>query len=486
MHAIKNRKLPWFRSAGLAGALFLMGFQSAASPPFLEQKEAAVRSVEAQRASLQDLADRIWRYAETALREKQSSEALAVYLEQQGFRVRRGVAGMPTAFVAEYGRGRPVIGILGEYDALPGLSQKAQPEKEPREPGGGGHGCGHNLFGPASAGAAVAVKELIESGDLAGTIRFYGTPAEEAVGGKLYMVKAGLFDDVDAALAWHPDTENEADVQSSQALVDFKVEFFGRAAHAAYDPWNGRSALDGADLFIHALNLMREHVKPTVRIHYVIESGGDVPNIVPEHAVVWCWVRDSRRDGVDHVLGRVRKAAAGAAEATETTHRLTIQAGDYEVLPNVAGGRLMYRNLTWLGPIEYTEDEEEFARRLQRNAGVEPVGLDGSIQPWRETAPEPEGGSTDVGDVSWVAPVINLTATTAPVGVPWHGWAVVASGGTSIGHKGMLLAAKAMAATAVDLYLDPEALTAVREEFEAKTEGHMYESYVTADTPPIP
>ncbi len=466
--------------------LLALGMQTAADPPHLPLKQAAVESIEAESDALAELADRIWEYAETALRERRSAAVLSDYLEGKGFRVQRGVAGMPTAFVAEYGSGRPVIGILGEYDALPGLSQKAQPEKEPLEAGAGGHGCGHNLFGPASAGAAVALRELIEAGRLTGTVRFYGTPAEEAVGGKVYMVKAGLFDDVDAALAWHPNTENEADVQSSQAIADFKVDFFGRAAHAAFDPWNGRSALDGADLFIHALNLMREHVKPTVRIHYVIESGGRVPNIVPEEATVWCWVRDSSRAGVSHLLERVKKAAAGAAQATETTHRFTLQAGDYEVLPNRAGGLLMYRNLQWLGPIDYSDEEQEFARTLQRNAGVEPEGLDGSIQPWRETAADPEGGSTDVGDVSWVVPVINMTATTAPVGVPWHGWAVVASGGTSIGHKGMMLAAKSMAATAVDLFADPDALAGVRREFEEKTAGHVYQSFVTADTPPLP
>ncbi len=453
---------------------------------FEAEKRQVVDAVSAQYADLTRLSDQVWAFAETALREKRSARAVADYLEERGFRVERGVAGMPTAFVAEFGRGAPVIGILGEYDALPGISQKAQTVKEPLEPGGAGHGCGHNLFGAASAGAAVAVKSLIESGRLEGTIRFYGTPAEEAVGGKIYMVKAGLFDDADVVLAWHPTTVNEADVQSSQAIVDFKVEFSGRAAHAAYDPWNGRSALDGADLFLHALNLMREHVRPTVRIHYVIEKGGDVPNIVPEQAVVWCWIRDSGREGVASVLERARKAAAGAALATETESRLRVIGGDYEVLPTVSGGRLMYRNLQWLGPIEYSDEEEAFARELQRNAGVEEKGLDGSIQPWRDTAPHPEGGSTDVGGVSWVVPVINMTAATAPLGVPWHGWAVVASGGTSIGHKGMLLAARSMAATAVDLFLDDQARKEVVTEFREKQNGHVYESFVTGDKPPIP
>jgi aminobenzoyl-glutamate utilization protein B len=239
---------------------------------------------------------------QTALRETRSSKLLADYAEKQGFQVERGVAGMPTAFLATYGEGRPVIGIMGEYDALPGLSQKAQTVKEPLEEGAGGHGCGHNLFGAASLGAAVAIKELIDAEKLQGTIRFYGTPAEESVGGKLYMVREGLFDDVDVALAWHPSNEIRADTKSSQALVDFVVEFRGQAAHAAYDPWNGRSALDALELFTHALNQMREHVRPTVRMHYSILEGGDVPNVIPERARLWCWLRDSRHEGVDDLL----------------------------------------------------------------------------------------------------------------------------------------------------------------------------------------
>ncbi len=477
-------KQVWFAN-GLAW-MGLIGMAGAAELPFEREKTLVVESVERQHEALVEAANQVWAYAETALRETRSSEVLASYLEGQGFRVTRGVAGMPTAFVAEFGSGPPVIGILGEYDALPDLSQKAQPVKEPLAAGAAGHGCGHNLFGAASAGAATAVKELMRREGLAGTIRFYGTPAEEAVGGKIYMVKAGLFDDADVVLAWHPDTGNKADIQSSQAIVDFKVRFHGRAAHAAYDPWNGRSALDAVSLFTHGIDLMREHVKPTVRIHYVIDRGGSVPNVVPELAGVWIWIRDSRRDGVASVFERARKIASGVAEATETTSEVIIEGGDYETLPNRAGGLLMYENLQWLGPIEYTDQEQAFARELQRNAGVPEEGIDGSIEEWRETADDPEGGSTDVGDVSWVVPVVNMTATTAPKDVPWHGWAVVASGGMSIGHKGMMLAAKAMAATAVDLFLNPEARAEVVAEFKEKTKGHTYQSFVTRDKPPLP
>ena len=248
----------------------------------VKKKEEVVASIEKQRAELVKLSDQVWAFAETALLETKSSKVLADHAEKQGFKVERGVANLPTAFIASYGEGRPIIGILGEFDALPGLSQKATTVKEPLESGAPGHGCGHNLFGAGSLGAATAIKELIQAGKLKGTIRYYGTPAEEAVGGKIYMARDGLFKDVDVCLAWHPADETLADTTSSQALVDFIVEFKGKAAHAAHDPWNGRSAVDALELFTHGLNMMREHVRPSVRMHYVIQEGGQVPNVIPE------------------------------------------------------------------------------------------------------------------------------------------------------------------------------------------------------------
>ena len=255
-----------------------------AQAPGGAQKVAAVGWIDAHASDLSRLSDQVWAYAETGLRETKSAEALASYAAAQGFRVRRGVADMPTAFVAEYGQGAPVIGVLGEYDALPGISQKAQPVQEPLEAGAAGHGCGHNLLGVGALGAAVAIKEQIAAGRMAGTIRFYGTPAEESVGGKLYMVRAGLFKDADIIVSWHPGDDNNADTRSSQAMVDFIVEFHGKTAHAAYDPWNGRSAVDGLEIFTQSLNYLREHVKPTVRMHYTIVDGGKVPNVVPDYA----------------------------------------------------------------------------------------------------------------------------------------------------------------------------------------------------------
>jgi aminobenzoyl-glutamate utilization protein B len=456
----------------------------AASKADVRKKQAAVASIDAQRAQLASLADQVWAFAETALRESRSAALLADHAEKQGFRVERGVAGMPTAFVASYGEGRPVIAVLGEYDALPGLSQKAVPEPAVLQAGAAGHGCGHNLFGAASLGAAIAVKELIAAGKLSGTVRFYGTPAEEAVGGKVYMAREGLFRDVDVALAWHPADRTRADMRSGQALVDMVVEWKGRTAHAAFDPWNGRSAVDALELFTHGVNLMREHVKPSVRIHYAIQEGGDVPNVVPDHARLWIWARDFERKGVEDVLDRLRAMAQGAALMAGVEGTLEVQAGDYEVLVNEAGARLLDANLRWLGPTAYTPEEEDFARALQKAAGVEPKGMDGTI--WPLEGQQAQGGSTDVGDVSWNVPTLHVSVATAPFEVPWHAWPVVAAAGTSIGHKGMVQAAKTLAATMVDLFDDPAAREAVRTDFAKKTEGFVYRPFIPDGPPPVP
>lgn len=457
-----------------------------APPKAGPNKEAAVASVDRHRPELVDLATQVWGFAETALKEKRSSKVLADYAEAQGFKVERGVGGLPTAFVASYGEGRPIIAILGEYDALPGISQKAQPTKEPLQAGAPGHGCGHNLFGAASLGAAVAVKELIAAGKLHGTVRFFGTPAEESVGGKLYMIRAGLFKDVDVALAWHPGDETLADTGSTQAMADMVVEFHGKTAHAARDPWNGRSALDGAEIFTHALNMMREHVRPTVRMHYVIPDGGDVPNVVPDHARVWLWVRDTKHASVDELLERVRKMVQGAALAADVQGELRIQSGDYELLVNHAGARLLQDNLEWLGPIQYTAEEVEFAKAIQRSTGIAERGLDGEIHPLEMHPGDPQGGSTDVADVSWNVPTLHVTVTTAAAGAPWHAWPVAACGGMSIGHKGMTFAAKTLAATMVDLFERPEKRDEIRKEFAESTKGVTYKGYIPEGPPPLP
>jgi aminobenzoyl-glutamate utilization protein B len=271
---------------------------------------------------------------------------------------------------------------------------------------------------------------------------------------------------------------------STQALVDFIVEYKGKAAHAAYDPWNGRSAVDGLELTTHGINMLREHVKPTVRMHYVIQSGGQVPNVVPEYAKLWCWVRDEKREGMEEVFQRVKKIAEGGAMMAGVESKLTVQSGDYERLVNTSGQKLMQANLQWLSAIEYTPEEVEFAKKIQNATGVPEKGLNGVPRPLE--GQEFTGGSTDVGDVSWVVPTIHLTVTTAPIATPWHSWPVVACGGMSIGHKGMVYAAKALAATMVDLFEDPAARDVMQKEFKEQTAGKTYKGYIPDGPPPIP
>ncbi|WP_299900991.1 amidohydrolase [uncultured Aquimarina sp.] len=449
-------------------------------------KQAIMASVEKHQKELIAISDQIWALAETAFEENQSSKLLADYAEKQGFKVERGVAGMPTAFVASYGSGKPVISVLGEFDALPGISQKAQPTKAALTEGGAGHGCGHNLFGAGSLGAAIAVKELIESGKIKGTVKFFGTPSEEKYFGKIWMVREGLWDGVDANISWHPSASTKADVQSSLALVDFKVEFFGQAAHASADPWNGRSASDALELYTTGINYYREHVKPTVRMHYHIQDGGQVVNVVPDYSRLWMRVRDTKRSGMMPVYERVKKMAEGAAIMANVDYKISLISGIYEVLVNREGGKLMQQNLELLGPITYTAEEIAFGKKIQEVTKKEQVGMDSAINPLEETKEHPGGGSTDVGDVSWNVPNINLGVTTAPKDTPWHSWAVVACGGMSIGHKGMLYASKAMAMTMTDLYEDPKALEKVKAEYKERKGDEVYEAIVPEGPPPIP
>ncbi len=448
-------------------------------------KQAILASVENHEADLIKISDEIWKLAETAFDENQSSELLADYAEKQGFKVERGVAGMPTAFVATYGSGKPVIGVLGEFDALPGISQKAQPTKDPLNERAAGHGCGHNLFGSASLGAAIAVKELIESGKIKGTVKFFGTPSEEKYFGKIWMVREGLWNDVDINISWHPSASIEADVQSSLALVDFKVEFFGQAAHASADPWNGRSASDALELYTTGINYYREHVKPTVRMHYHIQDGGQVVNVVPDYARLWMRVRDTKRSGLMPVYEHVKKMAEGAAIMANVDYKVSLISGIYEVLVNREGGKIMQANLELLGPIEYTEEEIAFGKKIQEVTGKEQIGMDSVIKPLKETKEHPGGGSTDVGDVSWNVANINLSVTTAPKGTPWHSWAVVACGGMSIGHKGLSYASKAMAMTMADLFENPELVKKVKNEYIERKGDEVYKAIIPEGPPPI-
>ena len=463
----------------LVACLPLLGWGQKVSP----LKKAVIQSVEQHKESLIKLSDSVWALAETAFEEQGSAKILADYAEAQGMNVTRGVAGIPTAFTATYGSGQPVISILGEYDALPGISQKASPEKEALNPGAAGHGCGHNLFGAASLGAAIAIKEQIESGKLKGTVKFLGTPSEEKYFAKIWMVQAGLWDDVDVNVSWHPGAQTEADVQSSLALVDFKVEFYGQAAHASGDPWNGRSASDALELYTTGINYYREHIKPTLRIHYHIQDGGQVVNVVPDYSRLWVRVRDTKRTGMMPVYERIKEMAEGAAIMADVDYKITLISGIYEMLVNRRGGEVMQKNLELLGQLTYTPEEEAFAKKIQQATGKPQVGMDASINALLPTAEHPMGGSTDVADVSWNVPNINLSVTVAPKDTPWHSWAVVACSGMSIGHKGMIQAAKAMSMTMVDLFQQPKLVQEIKAEFKERKGDEVYTPMIEGPAP---
>lgn len=449
-------------------------------------KTTVISSIDAKYDELTKLSDQIWRFEEIAFQEIKSAEALASYAEAQGFKVSRGVADIPTALIAEYGSGKPVIAIMGEFDALPGLSQNTVPEKSPLNAGAAGHGCGHNLFGVASLGAATAIKELIEKGDLKGTIRFYGTPAEEKFFGKLWMIRAGLFEDVDIMMDWHPSNETKADVQSSLALVDFQVEFYGQAAHAAGDPWNGRSASDALELYTHGINIYREHMKPTVRVHYHIQNAGEVVNVVPDYAKIWTRVRDTSRDGMEVVWKQIERMAEGAAMMANVDYKIKLISGVHEVVVNRTGGQRLHQNLKYLGEISFTPEEIDFAKKIQSATGKPQIGMDTKISDEiEETLKNPGGGSTDVGDVSWVVPTVRLRSTVAPAGTPWHSWAVVACGGMSIGHKGMVYATKALAMTMVDLFKEPKLRDEIKAEWKERVGDYQYKGIVPDGPAPI-
>ena len=448
-------------------------------------KKEVIASVEIQKEELITVSDKIWAAAEIAFQEKVSAETLIAYAKANGFNVEEGVADTPTAFIASYGSGKPVIGILGEFYALPGISQKAVPEKTPLVQGAAGHGCGHNLFGTASLGAAVAIKNLIAEGKLKGTVKFFGTPAEEKYFGKLWMARAGLFDDLDACLDWHPADHTEADVQSSLALVDFKVEFFGQTAHASADPWNGRSASDALELYTHGINSFREHIKPTVRIHYHIQDGGQVVNVVPDYSRIWVRVRDTKREGMNEVYERVKKMAEGAAILADVDYKISLISGIHEILPNRTGGAAVQKNLEALGDLTYTESETAYAYKIQEATSKPKLGINGKITPLKPTEEHPMGGSTDVGDVSFLVPVVRLGVTVAPEGTPWHSWAVVACGGMSIGHKGMVYAAKALGMSMIDLFTDKQLLQDVKDEFKMRKGEYQYEAMLPSGPPPV-
>lgn len=430
-------------------------------------KSEALKSIDNQKEKYTTIADEIWNLAEMGYQEEKSSALLQNTLKNEGFKITSGVAEIPTAFIAEYGSGYPVIGILGEFDALPGLSQKAVPEKESAG-GVAGHACGHHLFGTASAAAAIAVKEWIKKTGQKGTIRFYGCPAEEGGGAKVYMSREGLFNDVDVVMHWHPGSQNAASAAAALANISGKFRFYGVSAHAAGAPHMGRSALDGVEAMNVMVNMMREHVLQETRIHYVITDGGKAPNVVPDFAEVYYYARHNRRDVVRDVFDRIVKAGEGAALGTGTTMEYEIVNGVHELLPNLVLQKLVHDNLSEIGGFTYTDNEKVFGEKIAKSLGQnslnEQIALE--VQPYKETARA--YGSTDVGDVSFVVPTVGFSTATWVPGTPAHSWQAVAAGGTSIGHKGMLLAAKTITASVIDLYSNEELIQQAKKEFEER------------------
>ncbi|MEO5816481.1 MAG: amidohydrolase [Gemmatimonadaceae bacterium] len=437
------------------------------APKRSDKTDAILTSIDAHSAHYADVAKQIWGFAELGYQEAKSSALLQSELSGAGFKVNAGIAGMPTAFTAEYGSGKPVIAIIGEFDALPGLSQDATPEQKALVAGGAGHGCGHHLFGTAAAASAIAVKEWMIANKVNGTLRFYGTPAEEGGSGKVYMVRDGLFDDVDVAVTWHPGDRNEITGTSSLANISGKFKFHGVSAHAAAAPEQGRSALDAVEIMDVMTNYLREHIPQESRIHYVITNGGRAPNVVPDLAEVYYVVRHPDMKVVDDIWARVINAAKGAALGTGTTYELAIISSVYELLINETLAKVQQRALERVGGFTYNAEEKAFAEKLQKTLFKSAVPLEttAKVYPLDLTSPV-GGGSTDVGDVSWRVPTVQLNAATWVPGTPAHSWQAVAAGGMSIGTKGMVVAAKTMALTAAELFTAPATIAAAKAEFD--------------------
>ena len=443
-----------------------------------------------------------WELAEVGLKEFKTGKMLEDILEEHGFTIERGVAGMSTAFVATYGSGSPVIGVMAELDALPGISQKAVPYREPLVAGDAGHGCGHCSYAATALGAALAVQAAIDAHDLPGTIKCFGCPAEETLVGKVFMVRDGIFDGLDACLGHHPGSVNSAFLGHGNAMNSVKFEFFGKASHAAGSPEQGISALDAVELMNTGVNYMREHVVQEARIHYVIEAGGHEPNVVPAYARSWYYVRAPTRALVNQYYERVLRIADGADLMVGTTHTVKFLTGTHQGIANGPLSALVVANMRSIGTPTYTEEELAFAHELGQSIprAEKRTLLEQSLLPnaWELLdvdintgiyAPfgaerKGGGGSTDVAEVSWNTPTVEFTTAQFVMGTPGHSWQNVAVSGMSIGHKSSLFAAQVMAATVLDLLTDADALAEVRADWESRMAGLTYESPLPADLKP--
>ncbi|MDP1797886.1 MAG: amidohydrolase [Planctomycetaceae bacterium] len=451
-------------------------------------QQTALADVQQHASDIRAVNRAIWEFAEVGLAEQKSSALLMERLKAAGFTVQAGLADMPTAFVASYGSGQPVIAILAEYDALPGLSQKVSPDLDPLTTGAPGHGCGHSGLGAGAFGAALAVKSAMMQHRLPGTIRLYGTPAEETTIGKVYMTLAGVFKDVDVCLHWHPSTKNELWNGSSKAIISAKFTFNGVTAHAAGSPENGRSALDAVELMNIGVNFMREHVKEDARLHYVITEGGGAPNVVPATATVWYYVRADDHKDVEKYFARVQDIAKGAALMTRTKMKMDIDTDCHEIVGNTPLAELVHRQFTRIEAPKFTPEEHAFARRLQeplleQNGKPFAVALDEKVYPMLAIG-EKSKGSTDVGDISWHIPTMGLRTACFPFGSPGHCWQNVASIGSTVGEKGSVYAAQLLSSAAVELLQRPDIVAAAKTDFANRMKEKAYTSLIPAGQKP--
>lgn len=469
-------------------AQWSIGQSSSIPSSIANEKKVVIQSLEAKKQQYVDVATNIWNLAELGYKEGKSANLLQSMLKEEGFTIETGVAGIPTAFTATFGSGSPVIGVLGEYDALPGFSQDAVPFKKELAGNTNGHACGHHLFGSASAAAAIAVKNWLKTTGRKGTIRFYGTPAEEGGAGKVYMVRAGLFQDVDAVIHWHPGDDNNANPISSLSNKSAKFRFRGIASHAAASPERGRSALDAVEALNYMVNMMREHIPEKSRVHYVITRGGEAPNVVPAFAEVYYYIRHPEMDVVKDLFNRVTKAAEGAALGTGTTMDYEVIHGVYNLLPNQILSTKLYENLKTVGGVTYDKTEEDFALKIFPSLNRKDVNISDAalVKPYADQSDE-AFGSTDVGDISWLVPTAGISSATWVPGTAAHSWQAVAAGGMSIGHKGMMVAAKTMALTIMDCLVSPEMLKNAKLELLKRRGGDQfkYEALLGDRNPPL-
>lgn len=468
----------------ISPALLSIAFVLCATTSGFAQKQALYDSIAKRDAASWAIAQKVWNWAEPGYQESKSAALLSKTLEEHGFAVKRKVAGIPTAFTATFGSGKPVIGILGEFDALPGLSQRAVPYRDPNPTVTYGHGCGHHLFGVASMSAAIAIAEQIKAGKIKGTVRYYGCPAEEGGSAKVFMVTAGLFKDCDAVLHWHPGSSNVSGDRSSLARMAVKFRFHGKAAHAAGSPEQGRSALDAVELTNHAAQLLREHTPDFTRIHHIITAGGGAPNVVPEFAEVYYYIRHPKGAVVRKLYDRLVLCAKAGALATETKLEINFQGGIREILPNNALADVNMKNLKALNDLKYSNEDLKFALKLQATMSrPKPVSNVSKVVDRSGTVGK---GSTDVGDVSWVVPTTGFSTACFVPGTPGHSWQAVACGGTPIARKGMTLAAKVLAASAWDLYNSPQTIAAAKAEFQRRIGKEKYQSLMQpGQKPPL-